>query len=155
MESPDFLTLFESIPSGRRRLVGLSKASGEKAATWNVLVRLGARWPCVLPRIAAFTRGGSDCERGHRRPLGSPCLLFAWGLWIPVIVGVAVSGRQGLVLGYTEGYPCDPQDEQPRGCGLPANTQNPSAPNAPGGPRRKECTLAPCFTANNRWDSCR
>ncbi|XP_063098373.1 centrosomal protein of 131 kDa isoform X3 [Cavia porcellus] len=78
VESPDFLTLFESIPSGRRRLVGLSKASGEKAATWNVL------------------------------------------------------------------------DEQPRGCGLPANTQNPSAPNAPGGPRRKECTLAPCFTANNR-----
>ncbi|KAM6175979.1 centrosomal protein of 131 kDa-like [Erethizon dorsatum] len=77
-ESPDFLTLFEGSPGGRRRLAGLSKASGEKAATWNVL------------------------------------------------------------------------DEQPRGFGLPANTQNSSVLDAPVGPRRKECTLAPSFTANNR-----
>ncbi|EHB09320.1 5-azacytidine-induced protein 1 [Heterocephalus glaber] len=77
-ESPDFLTLFEGSPAGRRRLVGLSKASGEKAATWNVL------------------------------------------------------------------------DEQPRGLGLQANAQNSRAFDAPMGPRRKECTLAPSFTANNR-----
>ncbi|XP_005407354.1 PREDICTED: centrosomal protein of 131 kDa isoform X1 [Chinchilla lanigera] len=75
-DSPDFL--FEGSPGGRRRLAGLSKASGEKEATWNVL------------------------------------------------------------------------DEQPRGFGLPASTQNSSALDAPVSPRRKECPLAPTFTANNR-----
>ncbi|XP_023555071.1 centrosomal protein of 131 kDa isoform X2 [Octodon degus] len=77
VESPDFLTLFEGSPGGRRRPAGLSKPSGEKAATWNVL------------------------------------------------------------------------DEHPRMCS-PANTQNASALDVPVGPRRKECTLAPSFTANNR-----
>uniref|UniRef100_A0A4W2CQT7 Centrosomal protein 131 n=1 Tax=Bos indicus x Bos taurus TaxID=30522 RepID=A0A4W2CQT7_BOBOX len=36
-EPPDFLTLFEGSPSGRKRPASLSKASSEKGATWNVL----------------------------------------------------------------------------------------------------------------------
>ncbi|KFO35698.1 centrosomal protein of 131 kDa isoform X2 [Fukomys damarensis] len=76
-EPPDFLMLFEGSPGGRRRLAGLSKVSGEKATTWNVL------------------------------------------------------------------------DEQPRGPGQ-GQRQNSSALDAPVGPQRKECTLAPSFTANNR-----
>ncbi|XP_059989479.1 centrosomal protein of 131 kDa isoform X7 [Lagenorhynchus albirostris] len=36
-EPPDFLTLFEGSPGGRKRPVSLSKASSEKGATWNVL----------------------------------------------------------------------------------------------------------------------
>ncbi|XP_067573709.1 centrosomal protein of 131 kDa isoform X4 [Pseudorca crassidens] len=36
-EPPDFLTLFEGSPGGRKRPTGLSKASSEKGATWNVL----------------------------------------------------------------------------------------------------------------------
>ncbi|XP_029068839.1 centrosomal protein of 131 kDa isoform X1 [Monodon monoceros] len=36
-EPPDFLTLFEGSPGGRKRPAGLSKASSEKGATWNVL----------------------------------------------------------------------------------------------------------------------
>ena len=39
-EPPDFLTLFEGSPGGRKRPASLSKASSEKGATWNVLVRL-------------------------------------------------------------------------------------------------------------------
>ncbi|XP_048653417.1 centrosomal protein of 131 kDa isoform X2 [Marmota marmota marmota] len=41
-------------------------------------------------------------------------------------------------------------DDQPRGFGLPASAQSPSTLNSPGGPRRRECALAPSFTANNR-----
>lgn len=52
--------------------------------------------------------------------------------------------RQGL-----EGVLC-PQDDQPRGFGSPASAQSSSALNCPGAPRRRECTLAPSFTANNR-----
>ncbi|XP_068385729.1 centrosomal protein of 131 kDa isoform X3 [Eschrichtius robustus] len=36
-EPPDFLTLFEGSPGGRKRPASLSKASSEKGATWNVL----------------------------------------------------------------------------------------------------------------------
>ncbi|XP_059938189.1 centrosomal protein of 131 kDa isoform X2 [Mesoplodon densirostris] len=36
-EPPGFLTLFEGSPGGRKRPAGLSKASSEKGATWNVL----------------------------------------------------------------------------------------------------------------------
>lgn len=36
-EPPDFLTLFEGSPSGKKRPASLSKASSEKGATWNVL----------------------------------------------------------------------------------------------------------------------
>ncbi|XP_059765093.1 centrosomal protein of 131 kDa isoform X3 [Balaenoptera ricei] len=36
-EPPDFLTLFEGSPGGRKRLASLSKASSEKGATWNIL----------------------------------------------------------------------------------------------------------------------
>ncbi|XP_076726818.2 centrosomal protein of 131 kDa isoform X2 [Callospermophilus lateralis] len=41
-------------------------------------------------------------------------------------------------------------DDQPRGFGSPASAQSPSTLNSPGGPRRRECALAPSFTANNR-----
>lgn len=79
-EPTDFLMLFEGDTSGRRRVASLSKASSEKEATWNVLVR----------------------------------------------------------------------DDQPRGLALPASVQNPSTLDSALGPRRKECALAPSFTANNR-----
>nr|KAF6455314.1 centrosomal protein 131 [Rousettus aegyptiacus] len=36
-EPPDFLTLFESSPGGRRRPASLSRACSEKGATWHVL----------------------------------------------------------------------------------------------------------------------
>ncbi|XP_039082475.1 centrosomal protein of 131 kDa isoform X2 [Hyaena hyaena] len=36
-EDPQFLTLFEGSPGGKKRLAGLSKAPGERGATWNVL----------------------------------------------------------------------------------------------------------------------
>ncbi|XP_039715182.1 centrosomal protein of 131 kDa [Pteropus medius] len=36
-ESPDFLTLFESSPGGRRRPASLSRACSEKGASWSVL----------------------------------------------------------------------------------------------------------------------
>ncbi|KAM4824233.1 centrosomal protein of 131 kDa isoform 2-T3 [Urocitellus parryii] len=41
-------------------------------------------------------------------------------------------------------------DDQPRGFGSPSSAQSPSTLNSPGGPRRRECALAPSFTANNR-----
>lgn len=41
-------------------------------------------------------------------------------------------------------------DEQPRGLALPASAQSPSTLDSALGPRRKECPLAPSFTANNR-----
>ncbi|XP_029417166.1 centrosomal protein of 131 kDa isoform X2 [Nannospalax galili] len=77
-EPTDFLTPFEGSTSGRRRVASLSKASGEKGATWNVL------------------------------------------------------------------------DDQPRGLAVPASVQSPSAQDCALGLRRKDCTLAPSFTANNR-----
>ncbi|XP_077656590.1 centrosomal protein of 131 kDa isoform X3 [Urocitellus parryii] len=40
-------------------------------------------------------------------------------------------------------------DDQPRGFGSPSSAQSPSTLNSPGGPRRRECALAPSFTANN------
>ncbi|MEJ1269205.1 centrosomal protein 131 [Cricetulus griseus] len=49
-----------------------------------------------------------------------------------------------------EKCPCDPQDDQPRGFGLPASVQSPSTLDSALGPRRKECALAPSFTVNNR-----
>ncbi|CAH6776525.1 Cep131 [Phodopus roborovskii] len=41
-------------------------------------------------------------------------------------------------------------DDQPRGFALPASAQSPSTLDSALGPRRKECTLAPSFTVNNR-----
>ncbi|XP_073901002.1 centrosomal protein of 131 kDa isoform X3 [Castor canadensis] len=41
-------------------------------------------------------------------------------------------------------------DDQPRGFALPASVPSSSALGSPAGPRRKESTLAPSFTANNR-----
>nr|XP_034363032.1 centrosomal protein of 131 kDa isoform X3 [Arvicanthis niloticus] len=41
-------------------------------------------------------------------------------------------------------------DDQPRGFALPANVESPSILGSALGPRRKECSLAPSFTANNR-----
>ncbi|XP_041501810.1 centrosomal protein of 131 kDa [Microtus oregoni] len=41
-------------------------------------------------------------------------------------------------------------DDQPRGFALPANDQSPSTLDSALGPRKKECTLAPSFTVNNR-----
>ncbi|CAO2646339.1 Centrosomal protein of 131 kDa [Lemmus lemmus] len=41
-------------------------------------------------------------------------------------------------------------DDQPRGFALPANDQTPSTLDSALGPRKKECTLAPSFTVNNR-----
>ncbi|XP_060242258.1 centrosomal protein of 131 kDa isoform X3 [Meriones unguiculatus] len=41
-------------------------------------------------------------------------------------------------------------DDQPRGLALPASVQSPSTLDPALGPRRKECALAPSFTANNR-----
>ncbi|XP_052052145.1 centrosomal protein of 131 kDa isoform X2 [Apodemus sylvaticus] len=41
-------------------------------------------------------------------------------------------------------------DDQPRGVALPASAQSPSTLDSTLGPRRKECSLAPSFTANNR-----
>lgn len=63
-----------------------------------------------------------------------------------------------LVLGSApsvpaEKYPCDLQDDQPRGLALPASAQGPSSLDCALGPRRKECSLAPSFTANNRYHS--
>lgn len=46
---------------------------------------------------------------------------------------------------------CDPQDDQPRGFALSANDQSPSTLDSALGPRKKECTLAPSFTVNNRY----
>nr|XP_048285321.1 centrosomal protein of 131 kDa isoform X1 [Myodes glareolus] len=41
-------------------------------------------------------------------------------------------------------------DDQPRGFALSANDQSPSTLDSALGPRKKECTLAPSFTVNNR-----
>lgn len=41
-------------------------------------------------------------------------------------------------------------DDQPRDFASPANSQSPSTLDSALGPRRKECSLAPSFTANNR-----
>ncbi|XP_031208678.1 centrosomal protein of 131 kDa isoform X2 [Mastomys coucha] len=41
-------------------------------------------------------------------------------------------------------------DDRPRGLALPASAQGPSSLDCALGPRRKECSLAPSFTANNR-----
>nr|BAT46536.1 centrosomal protein 131 [Tokudaia muenninki] len=41
-------------------------------------------------------------------------------------------------------------DSQPRGLASPASVQSPSTLDSALGPRRKECSLAPSFTANNR-----
>ncbi|XP_016061805.1 PREDICTED: centrosomal protein of 131 kDa-like [Miniopterus natalensis] len=37
VEPPDFLTVFKGSPGGKKRPASLSKASGQKEATWNVL----------------------------------------------------------------------------------------------------------------------
>lgn len=50
---------------------------------------------------------------------------------------------------------CGPQDDQPRGFALSANDQSPSTLDSALGPRKKECTLAPSFTVNNRYHSTR
>nr|XP_042139233.1 centrosomal protein of 131 kDa isoform X2 [Peromyscus maniculatus bairdii] len=54
-EPSDFLMLFEGSTSGRRRVASLSKASSEKEASWNVLVRV----------VCGSHESWNSC-RGHR-----------------------------------------------------------------------------------------
>jgi hypothetical protein len=82
----------------------------------------------------------------HQLHMWELCLLRLWGRWCH---------RQGPVFGCVPGVrgcPYYSQDDQPRGFALPASVPSSSALGSPAGPRRKESTLAPSFTANNRYN---